>query len=60
MSEKNDPINAMFWIVIIVVMIADINDLIRGSWFFKGLYPLILWNLMAITAYVYLISEYLK
>lgn len=46
------------WVFLISVWSCNINDLIRGSWFFTNVQQVILWNIYGILSLVVIIINY--
>ena len=43
-------LKTILWIMLITVWTANINDLIRGEWFYQSVEAVIYWNFMGIVA----------
>ena len=43
---------------LIVVWFANINDLIRGTWFYPSIYGILFWNSMGILSLICIIIDY--
>jgi hypothetical protein len=41
----------------LLVWFANINDLIRGEWFFLSIYQIIFWNMMGILSFIYILID---
>lgn len=48
----------IFWIYLVVVWTANINDLIRGHWFYYSTQAVLFWNLFGVMALVGIILKY--
>lgn len=51
-------LKAMFIIVLISAIVFDITDLIRGHYFYNGIFQIIYWNVLGIMALIGIIQEY--
>ena len=49
--------DTLIYILIWGVWFANINDLIRGAWFFQSVGSIMFWNILAIVFFVVLIME---
>jgi hypothetical protein len=50
----------LYWTVIGSVIFFDINDTIRGFWFYHNFWYVLGWNLAAICAAYFIIEDYKK
>ena len=49
---------ALPWILLITTWLANINDLIRGAWFFKSTESIIFFNLLGLLGFIVIILDY--
>ena len=56
MSNTNYS-KSLMWIYLIVVWVANINDLIRGEWFYPTTQSVIFWNCFGILALVGILMD---
>jgi hypothetical protein len=42
---------------LITIFVADVNDLIRGHWFYNNITSIIFWNVMGVLSLMYLIRR---
>jgi len=59
-GERKMNTNFMPYIVIMTVLIADINDVIRGNWFYHNLSQLVFWNCLALLGLILIVIEYIS
>ena len=52
---KQQPIA---WISFLVVWISNLNDLIRGKWFFYSVESILFWNFMGVLGFILIILTY--
>lgn len=48
----------LYWVYLIAVWVANINDLIRGHWFYYGTQQVIFWNIFGVLALIGIILDY--
>jgi len=46
------------WILFMVVWISNINDLIRGEWFFKSPTQILFWNFIGLLGFILIVLSY--
>ena len=46
------------WILFLVVWASNINDLIRGEWFFQSIEAVIFWNFMGLLGFILIVLGY--
>jgi len=51
-------VTSIFWVYFIVTWFANINDLIRGNWFYSTTQSILFWNFFGIMAFIGIIIEY--
>jgi len=52
--------NDLCWIVLLGVIVFNINDLIRGWWFYGGWGSVFVWNAFALAGAYLIYSDYKK
>jgi len=50
-------INIQLSIFLIVVWIANINDLIRGNWYYQNIEQILFWNIIGVISLILLLYE---
>ena len=46
------------WILFIVVWASNINDLIKGEWFFHSITQILFWNFMGLLGFILIVLSY--
>lgn len=46
------------WILFITVWVSNINDLIRGEWFFQSIGQILFWNFMGLLGFALIVLGY--
>jgi len=47
----------LVYIILIVVWVSNVNDLIRGHWFYHNTYSILFWNFWGVLALIYIIRS---
>ena len=48
----------LIWALLITTWVANINDLIRGEWFYIGTEAILFWNMVGIAAFICIVLTY--